>query len=117
MSINERRLGERVHIQLDGQLVLSNGRAVDITILDLSSSGARFQTPTNARLPNDFVTLRLPPDNREARAVFVRYFAKTASVRFMDDETFQNAIAPPAGKPRPRLSLTELRLLLPERTD
>jgi hypothetical protein len=114
MSFNERRLGERVHIQLDGQLILSNGRAVDITILDLSSSGARFQTPANARLPTEFVTLRLPPDNREARAIFVRYFAKTASVRFMDDAAFQNALARPARAPSPRLSLTELRLLLPE---
>ncbi len=117
MSFNERRLGEREPINLDGQLVLRDGRAVEVTILDVSSTGARFQTPASGRVPTDFVTLRLPPDNREVRAIFVRYFAKTASVRFMDDATFKKSIQPPVTVASARMSLAQLRLLLPEQSE
>lgn len=110
----ERRLGSRERVRARGKVVLATGASMDITVIDLSPTGARLEVPLkDFALPKRF-WLHVPRSDRieEAEVVWRQGFEVGVCFAASKDDTVVADVGKAAA---PRMSLAQLRALTPRR--
>ena len=103
-----RRLGERVYTRKTGQIIDESGCVTEVSVLDVSLTGARIETSFGAVLPARF-QLRIGRDGVGVEAELVWRDKTEAGIRFVTEsvETAKpQAVTTPVVR---RMSVAELR--------
>ncbi len=107
-----RRLGDRTPTRMAAKIIDDAGCVTNVSLRDISPSGARIETGYGAVIPRRFV-LRLARDGRDCRVELVWRNGVEAGVRFIREDA--PVAAPPprpvAVAPAARVSLADLRKL------
>ena len=101
-----RRLGERVAGRTRARIVDENGCITDVYVLDLSTSGARIETPLDASIAKQF-TLRIA--GRETGAEIVWRRGRDLGARFIMADEGAEKVKPQVAPAIKKVSLDELR--------
>ncbi len=107
-----RRLGGRARVQAPARLVDEDGCITNVTVRDISMSGARIETPFGTIFPKTFY-LRMGREHGDRRAELVWKTRIEAGVRFLPDD-IKIAEAPPPmveAAPARRVPMADLRKL------
>jgi len=106
-----RRLGERAKTNCAGKMLDGDGNVTEVTLKDISNSGARFEAPYGASIPRRFF-LRIGAETAERPVELVRRNGAEAAVRFVAPDLPVAEPAPViAVAPTTRVSLADLRKL------
>ena len=105
---NERRLGDRKSVKLGACLVDTNGAVTDVTILDLSRTGARLATPWGCKLLAA-LTLRSEGTILDQQVELIWRKDREAGVRFVSAEDGEQKSVIARTAPISRTSLSDLR--------
>jgi hypothetical protein len=109
-----RRLGERLASRVVARIIDEGGCVTDARILDISLSGARLETLYGASIPSRF-TLRALRDGRDHRVEVIWRRGREVGVRFLTNEPLPKARPSTPVPTQPRLSISDLRKLVPKR--
>ena len=105
MSANGRRLGQRREANVAARAIDADGNVTDVTLRDLSPTGARIEIPYGASLPRLFI-LRVSREKTESRVEVVWRRGYEVGLRFVPDVETEapKAEAPSSAAPsRPRI--------------
>jgi hypothetical protein len=108
---SERRLGQREPTLIRAKLVDQTGYEIGVWVRDLSSTGARLETPPYIDIPKRFMLRKVFKDRDEIEAEIVWRHGVDLGARFVTaDDTFARPKPEPA-LPVTKIPLNELRAL------
>ncbi len=113
MSRNkERRLGDRTRNICPARLFDVKGFSFDVTIMDMSSSGARIELPIGVHIPRVFhVQIINSEFDRSAEVAWRRL--NMVGIRFVDEAEASSTVAAIHSETKSkRLTLTDLRMMV-----
>lgn len=111
MGVTGRRLGNRRETSVAGRVVDKNDCLTDVTVRDLSATGARIEAPFGASLPKTFL-FRVPREGLETRAELVWRNGCEAGVRFLSDADAPSLAPATMIAPAARPKVADLRKLV-----
>jgi hypothetical protein len=104
-----RRLGKRDPVLIHARIIDRAGYVTDVWLRDLSSTGARLETPPFVDIPKRFTLRYFLNEKREAEAEVVWWRGVDIGARFVTGEESIKSPKPDAVPTRRKMSLAELR--------